>query len=183
MGTTQTPAPEPQDPIDTAALLALASEATPGPWEADHTTVMQHWSRPEPWLDVVTDEVNCFAYCYGGSCKPIGNPADTAFIAAANPETVTRLCEEVERLRDAESAAVLAATIAHDQRDAARADLARLRAFVQGVRGMDNDLRDALAGDVAVPDVWARGYRAAQRSALGLLTALLATLDKEATGD
>ena len=64
-------------------IEARADAATPGPWEADVTEVSQHWSRPEPWATVVSSEVHCMAYCYGGIGRGIEREADAEFIAAA----------------------------------------------------------------------------------------------------
>lgn len=97
-----------------AELRKLAEAATPGPWESDDTTVSQHWSRPEPWLDVVNDEIACMAYCYGGSVRPIERPEDAAYIAAANPTAVLEL---LDRLEAAETALERTRTLVADGGD------------------------------------------------------------------
>lgn len=66
-----------------AAWKSATKHATPGPWEADGAEITQSWTRPEPWETVVSGEVKCMSYCYGGSCAPIRNDADAAFIVAA----------------------------------------------------------------------------------------------------
>ena len=67
-------------------IEARADAATPGPWEADVTEVSQHWSRPKPWATVVSSEVNCMAYCYGGSGRGIEREPDAEFIAASRTD-------------------------------------------------------------------------------------------------
>lgn len=67
-------------------IEARADAATPGPWEADVTEVSQHWSRPEPWATVVSSEVHCMAYCYGGSGRGIERETDAEFIAHARTD-------------------------------------------------------------------------------------------------
>ena len=64
----------------------LASRATEGPWEADGAEVSQHWSRPKPWVTVVSSEVACMAYCYGGIGRGIERETDAEFIAAARTD-------------------------------------------------------------------------------------------------
>ncbi|MGC5249633.1 hypothetical protein ACPXB3_22245, partial [Gordonia sp. DT219] len=61
----------------------LLAGITPGPWEADGREVHQHWSQPEPWCKVVSTDVACMSYCYGGSAKGVVREADAEFIAAA----------------------------------------------------------------------------------------------------
>lgn len=70
-------------------IEARAEAATPGPWEADVTEVSQHWSRPKPWVTVVSSEVACMAYCYGGSGRGIERETDAEFIAAARTDVPT----------------------------------------------------------------------------------------------
>lgn len=89
-----------KESLDLEAIEARANAATEGPWEADNTEVMQHWSRPEPWQPIATNEVACMAYCYGGSARGIENEADAEFIAHAR-EDVPALIAEVRRLRAA----------------------------------------------------------------------------------
>lgn len=67
-------------------IQARADAATEGPWEADCGTISQHWSRPEPWQTVVSTDVACMAYCYGGSAAGVEREADAAFIAAARTD-------------------------------------------------------------------------------------------------
>ena len=68
---------------DLDRLEALAEGATPGPWVADVNEVSQAWSRPEPWLPVVSTEVSCMTYCHGGSAPGVEKEADAEFIAAS----------------------------------------------------------------------------------------------------
>lgn len=67
-------------------IEARAEAATLGPWEAGVTEVSQHWSRPEPWATVVSNEVACMAYCYGGYGRGIERETDAEFIAAARTD-------------------------------------------------------------------------------------------------
>jgi len=78
-------APEPTDHIDTAALLALAKASVGGNWKRSNDGEGSN----------ILDEQGRFVAQTSG----LGWRQNAAFIAAANPETVTRLCEEVERLR------------------------------------------------------------------------------------
>lgn len=59
----------------------IHNKATEGPWESDGGgEIGQHWSRPEPWRNVVSTEVACMAYCYGGSAAGVENDDDAAAI-------------------------------------------------------------------------------------------------------
>lgn len=78
-----------------ARMREVEHAATPGPWEADGGEVSQHWSRPEPWETVVSTDVACMAYCYGGSAQGIGRPEDAEFIAQART-WLPRLLDAVE---------------------------------------------------------------------------------------
>lgn len=74
---------------------ALEAAATPGPWEDDGGEIGQHWSLPEPWQKVVSTDVACMDYCYGGSAAGAERVADAAFIAASRT-VVPRLIAAVE---------------------------------------------------------------------------------------
>lgn len=84
--------------LDLDAIKARVEAATPGPWKADGGEVSQHWSRPEPWQEVVSTEVSCMSYCYGGTARGVERDADAEFIAHARTD-VPALVAEVERLR------------------------------------------------------------------------------------
>ena len=73
--------PDPADWI--AKRRELLAAATEGPWEADGTEISQHWSCPEPWKPVASNEVACMAYCYGGSGRGIEREDDANLIADA----------------------------------------------------------------------------------------------------
>ena len=94
--------------IDTrlAEIRARAENATPGPWESDGGEISQHWSRPKPWLPVISTDVACISYCYGGSASGVENKADAEFIAASRTD-VPWLLGQVE-LRDKALEAVMA---------------------------------------------------------------------------
>ena len=66
-----------------AGIEKRAAAATEGPWEADGTEISQHWSHPELWKSVASNEVACMAYCYGGSGRGIEREDDARFIADA----------------------------------------------------------------------------------------------------
>jgi len=148
---TPTIAPEPTDPIDvscgafmqvteqvdTASLLALAKAATPGPWGYVEAPMFNGVLAAR--RDVATT----------GPRSDPRSKADGLFIAAANPQIVTRLCEEV----------------------------ARLRAFVEGVRGLRDGLRRSVAGGVG------RVHHETAKRLADDLTALLATLDDKGGSD
>lgn len=85
-------------PLDLEAIKARAAAATEGPWEWGNPTIGQHWSRPEPWAEVVNADVACGSYCYGGSVRPIESDADGQFIAHAR-EDIPALVAEVDELR------------------------------------------------------------------------------------
>ena len=93
--------------IDTrlAEIRARAENATPGPWESDGGEISQHWSRPKPWLPVISTDVACISYCYGGSASGVENKADAEFIAASRTD-VPWLLDQVE-LRDKALEAVM----------------------------------------------------------------------------
>ncbi|QIK82416.1 hypothetical protein [Sanguibacter sp. HDW7] len=69
-----------------ADIEQRADAATEGPWEADGSEVSQHWSLPEPWLTVASNEVSCMSYCYGGSARGIEQDEDAEFIAHARTD-------------------------------------------------------------------------------------------------
>ena len=52
---------DPMTPERLAEIEARANAATEGPWEADGTEISQHWSCPEPWKPVASNEVACMA--------------------------------------------------------------------------------------------------------------------------
>ena len=85
--------------MDTTEIEARLAAATPGPWEADGTEVSQHWSCPEPWLPIATNEVACMAYCYGGSARGIERVEDAEFIAHAREDVPVLLAEVKELTR------------------------------------------------------------------------------------
>lgn len=74
-------------------LRERAEAATPGPWEADGGEISQHWSRPEPWQHVASGEVDCMAYCYGGSARGIDRDEDAAYIAMMHPPVALILAD------------------------------------------------------------------------------------------
>ena len=91
---------DPMTPERLAEIEARANAATEGPWEADGTEITQHWTRPQPWVTVASNEVACMAYCYGGSGRGIERETDAEFIAHARTD-VPALLVEVRRLQAA----------------------------------------------------------------------------------
>ena len=90
------------DPLTAADLDTIeqrANAATEGPWEYDGGgEITQHFSLPEPWAMVVSTDVACMAYCYGGSAAGVERDEDAEFIAHARDD-VPALLAEVRRLR------------------------------------------------------------------------------------
>jgi len=101
--------------VDLAALAKLASEATPGPWEADMAR-NGHWDVVIPG-DKDTDEM------WMATLRGPQREADAAYIAAASPDVVLALVR-----------VALAAKVHADA----------THAGAEVYRGL-NDLRDALA--------------------------------------
>lgn len=93
------------DPMTAADLDAIeqrANAATEGPWENyGGGEINQHFSLPEPWATVVSTDVACMAYCYGGSAAGVERDEDAEFIAHARDD-VPALLAEVRRLRSAD---------------------------------------------------------------------------------
>ena len=88
-------------------LRMLATQATLGPWEAVGRVVEQkYWNKDFP-EDPVSCEVDCSAYCYGGTGRGIGRHEDAAFIAAARsavPDLLDRVADleaTLQRVREA----------------------------------------------------------------------------------
>lgn len=77
---------------DRTQLRALATAATPGPWEYIPTA-------PNRGVDFVRTELGPTVCDFGGYPP---TRADAAFIAAANPTAVLALLDEIERLRESE---------------------------------------------------------------------------------
>ena len=75
------------DPLTDAYLDAIeqrANAATDGPWDYDGCgEISQHFSLPEPWATVVSTDVACMGYCYGGSAAGVERDEDAEFIADA----------------------------------------------------------------------------------------------------
>ena len=74
---------QPADELRHAAKLMRdrAEAATPGPWEASGRVVDQ---AAGDYADVIGSEVECMAYCYGGTAVlPV--KADAEYIASMHP--------------------------------------------------------------------------------------------------
>ena len=61
----------------------IEQAASEGPWEHEGVgEIIQHFSLPEP-ATVVSTDVACMAYCYGGSAAGVERDEDADFIADA----------------------------------------------------------------------------------------------------
>lgn len=77
------------------AARARCEAATDGPWESCGGTIE---GGPTSGRDVVTTEVDCMSYCYGGTGRGVEHPEDREFIAHARID-LPALLDEIERLR------------------------------------------------------------------------------------
>lgn len=84
--------------IDIARLRELEAAATQGPWEAMGRGIDQ---KPSPCAEVVSTEVRCMSYCYGGEAEGITNEADVALIVAAR-NALPEILDALERLAEVE---------------------------------------------------------------------------------
>ena len=76
----------------------IEQAASEGPWEHEGVgEIIQHFSLPEP-ATVVSTDVACMGYCYGGSAAGVERDEDAEFIAHARDD-VPALVAEVRRLR------------------------------------------------------------------------------------
>ena len=85
-------------PEELKVIREKAEAATPGPWEVTEAPGFGHDHAP---YAVASERDEQIAECYDntpGSWHPVQNEANAAFIAAANPQTVLRLLDEVERM-------------------------------------------------------------------------------------
>ena len=62
----------------------IEQAATEGPWEYDGCgKITQRFSLPEPRATVVSTDVACMSYCYGGSASGVERDEDAEFIVDA----------------------------------------------------------------------------------------------------
>ncbi|MGV3564175.1 MAG: hypothetical protein ACO1ON_12935 [Nocardioides sp.] len=86
-----------------------------------------------PWIAIGPDD----EYLRRGDVASAGYPGRRVVICEHHaPDDLRWLLGEVERLTEAEGAAAMYAGIAHDQRDEARAEVARLTAALDAVRAL-----------------------------------------------
>lgn len=78
-----------------ANLRKLASAATPGPWAAEHTSYDLDSPQSGPSKISAGKEVVVEGY-YPYENSGVNSPNDARFIAACDPQTVTRLCDKLE---------------------------------------------------------------------------------------
>lgn len=93
--------------IDTKKLRELAQAATPGPWMVKTEKVMSIGTAYEHRVTQVQEAVGLHT-CAHGICQVFQwheRSTDVDFIAAANPQTVLALLDEIERLRNVFAAA------------------------------------------------------------------------------
>lgn len=74
--------------IDTSRLIELAGKATPGPWRSEVDNV---FAGPE-------DNSEYVAYCDPMRWRTPAVEANAAYIAAADPTTVSELCRQRDEL-------------------------------------------------------------------------------------
>ncbi len=61
----------------------IEQAASEGPWEHEGVgEIIQHFSLPEP-ATIVSTDVACMGYCYGGSAAGVERDEDAEFIADA----------------------------------------------------------------------------------------------------
>lgn len=77
--------------VDTKKLRELAEAATPGPWIVSDKDVFSAITVGSSKTDVCTFDIY--------EHRPDECAEDAAFVAAANPQTVIALLDEIERLR------------------------------------------------------------------------------------
>lgn len=133
--------------VDYTKLRTLAEDATPGPWKADGWQREAYNGNYFVRGDGVTTEQ--VADCGDGSTRWEEN---ASYIAAASPDVVLALLDEIERLRERADAIN---AIRNEQLAAANADrerlLAKLESSLDTSERLDRDLtamraaRDALA--------------------------------------
>lgn len=85
--------PMTQDQLD--AIQGRLDARTPGEWEASGREID---ALAPTWGEVVSTEVNCMNYCYGGTGRGVEHAEDAELIAHA-PQDLADLLAEVERLR------------------------------------------------------------------------------------
>lgn len=138
--------------LDLAKLRALAEAATPGPWKHYHGEVVQLTDAGKGYpLDYYQDSADVVGIDGDGDLR-MSDP-DGDFIAAANPKTVLSLIDECESASMAGQFMETQRDQMRAERDAARADLARVRRLAEEAcelasegysRGWDGlDQRDA----------------------------------------
>ena len=77
------------------AIRGRLDARTPGEWEASGREID---ALAPSWGEVVSTEVNCMNYCYGGTGRGVEHAEDAELIAHA-PQDLADLLAEVERLR------------------------------------------------------------------------------------
>lgn len=85
--------PMTQERLD--AIRGRLDARTPGEWEASGREID---ALAPSWGEVVSTEVNCMNYCYGGTGRGVERAEDADLIAHA-PEDLADLLAEVKRLR------------------------------------------------------------------------------------
>jgi len=82
--------------IDTKALRELAQKATPGPWLVETFTPELREICIKPEGAETKEIIGCL---FRGKSTPVLSMDDADYIAAANPEVVLALLDEIDRLR------------------------------------------------------------------------------------
>lgn len=89
--------PMSQERLD--AIRGRLDARTPGEWEASGREID---ALAPSWGEVVSTEVNCMNYCYGGTGRGVERAEDADLIAHA-PDDLADLLAEVQRLKRFES--------------------------------------------------------------------------------
>lgn len=76
--------------------------ATPGPYEHDNGALEQHWSVGDSYTEIVTTNVDCMNYCYGGACAGILKEEDAEFLAGSWSD-VKNMLELIDRVKQMHS--------------------------------------------------------------------------------
>ena len=76
--------------------------ATPGPYEHDNGSLEQHCSVSNSCTEIVTKDVDCMAYCYGGTCAGILKEEDAEFLAGSWSD-IKNMLELIDKVKQMHS--------------------------------------------------------------------------------
>ena len=86
--------------------------ATPGPYEHDNGALEQHWSVGDSYTEIVTTNVDCMNYCYGGTCAGILKEEDAEFLAGSWSD-VKNMLELINRVKQMHNPMSNSASVMH----------------------------------------------------------------------